>query len=209
MRIARTLLVAGTTLGLAASGAAFAQEPIAEDQVRSFLQEASGQIEELLQARDFPRIVAWTQENIADGARFAVTSTLEAADERKMLTALRLDKQDMIALQRMALSAMYGDRAVEMTDATFEIEVVEVRAIGADTALARTRIVEAASLQRTGDAQVAQVPADVEVTGAIDGARIESVSSCEHVIQRAAPDDDRLQIGMSTCDARMEMMLGG
>lgn len=208
MTITRTLVCAGAALGIAASGSAFAQERLSQDEVRSFLQAASADIQQILQARELPQILDWTRQNIAETARFSVTSTLEAEGERKMFTTVHLDKDDLVLLQRMALSAMYADPAAQLADVTFEIEVVEVQPIGADTAIARTRIIEGATIERAPEAEVAEAPADVDVTGALQGARIESVSMCEHVIQRA-PDAERLQIGMTTCDARMEMAIGG
>lgn len=211
MTIRTSLASALPLAALLLAGPATAQDPspmLGEDQVREFLGGLSEDVRQAVEARDAQQIRQWTQETIADGAVFMVSSEVYRDDARKAFTVASLDKEDMLAFQGMGLSALMDQGGPQLQDVSFEIEVRDVQPIGPNAATATTRITESATIAAPEGEAMAQADQaqDVEATGAIQGARFESSSDCHHLIQRA-PEGDRLQIGMTTCQSRVDMML--
>ncbi|WP_349370212.1 hypothetical protein [Salinarimonas sp.] len=213
----RTSLASALPLAaLLLAGPAAAQDQmqmLGEDQVRDFLSGLSEDVRQAVETRDAQQIRQWTQETIADGAVFMVSSEVYRDDERTAFSVANLDKEDLLALQGFGLSSMMDQGGPQLQDVSWEIEVEEVRPIGPNAATVATRITESATIAapdgqamaQAGETQAGQAQ-DVQATGAIRGARFESTSDCHHLIQRA-PDGERLQIGMTTCQSRIDMML--
>lgn len=198
---------------LAGPAAAQDQQMLGEDQVRDFLSGLSEDVRQAIETRDAQQIRQWTQETIADGAVFMVSSEIYRDDERTAFSVANLDKEDLVAFQGMGLSAMMDQSGPQLQDVSWDIDVQEVQPIGPNAATVATRITESATIAApegqamagAGETQAGQAQ-DVQATGAVQAARFESTSDCHHLIQRA-PDGDRLQIGMTTCQSRIDMML--
>jgi hypothetical protein len=209
----RTSLASALPLAaLLAAGPASAQDQmqrLGEDQVREFLTGLSEEVQTAIEARDPARIRQWTQDTIADGAVFMVASEVYRGDERQAFSVVNLTKEDMLAFQGMALSSMMSQGGPQLQDVSFRVEVENVDPIGPNAATATTRITESATIAAPQGQAMAR-PADqahaVEATGALQGARFEATSTCRHLIQRAEAAD-ALQIGLTTCQSRTDMML--
>lgn len=194
---------------LLVAGPAAAQDQagmLGEDQVRAFLTGLSEEVRQAIEARDPAQIRQWTQDTIADGAVFTISSEVYRDDARQAFTVVNLTKEDMLAFQGMALSSMMSQGGPQLQDVSFEVEVESVDPIGPNAATATTRITEAATLAAPEGQAAAQAGEDVQATGSIQGARFEATSTCHHLIQRM-DGGDALQIGLSTCQSRTDMML--
>lgn len=152
-------LLAGTVLSAAMlAGPADAQQQMQGQQmqqrsqqglnpqdVRQYIQRLQQDISQIMQSGNVNRLRQWTQNNVADGAVFSGTRAIWADDQRKAFVSATLDKQDLLWLQRFALSSM-PDFANRLEDYNLSIEVTNIQPIGDSAALVTTQISESGSL---------------------------------------------------------------
>lgn len=192
-----------TILGLAAAGVFIAAGPIqaqqqqslSAEEVKSYLQSAEQELTQAVETGQYQKAIDWSERNIADGASFFVSEEFYVGEVRKSFTVASLNKQDMLQLGRIAVGIMSGMQGQPIENYALNIEVTDVQAIGPDAATVKTRISESGSFAMPGATGTGGQQRDAKKI------HVEATADCNHVIARAE-QGERLQIGMTNCQAR-------
>lgn len=219
------LLGTATSLFLfgSAAQAQNTSQGLSEEEVRSFFDTMQQDMTEAVEAGDFERLVEWSQDSVAEEATFTVSNEVYRGDERKSISIVTLDKEDMMRLGQAAAGMMSGMQGQPVQDYSLEIEITDFTPIGTDAANVTAEFTESGTLAvqppQTADAgqpdetvQTGSVETDGQQAGSGEeitqmaggqSLRIEATAQCNHVVHRGETED-QLVIGLSTCQARTD-----
>lgn len=157
MKSASLLMVGTIASGLMLTGGAFAQQQNQQNQqsmgqqelnfheVRQYFQTIEQNISEWIQSGNLNRLRQWTMNNIADNAVLSGSRSIWGNDQHKIFMSATLTKQDLLALQRFALSSM-PDLANRLDNYSLDIQVTNIRPVGDSAAVVSTQISESGTL---------------------------------------------------------------
>jgi hypothetical protein len=199
-------------------------------EVRQFVGQIAGEINQMVQTRNLSRLREWTQNHVADNAVFSKTNSIETEGQSRAIGSMTITKPDLLRLQRFVLSGM-SERLNSVEDFRLDMQVVNVRPVGDSAAIVKSRVSEKATLapgqaefggrpgrQRdftTGQAPGARSDEDFEDSqqrgqhsrqtgrGQQAAVQLESHATCTYLIERNR-DAGRLQIAMGICDAQTD-----
>src|SRR5262245_9580627 len=113
------------------------QSQISNREARQFMQRVERDVNQIMQSGNLDRLRQWVQTLVADGAVFSGTHEYFADGQRKLFASATLTKQDMLRIERFALSSM-PDFSDLQQDFNFNIQVLNVQPVGDSAALVKT-----------------------------------------------------------------------
>jgi len=134
------------------------QSQLSSREARQFMQRVERDVNQIMQSGNLDQLRQWTQSNVADGAVFTGTREFFADGQRKLFASTTLTKQDILRMERFAMSSMPEFSDLRQ-DFNFNIQVLNVQPVGDSAALVRTRVTESRSMggaRTTGSGRLGQ-----------------------------------------------------
>lgn len=218
--------ILGATAGLLlAGGAVQAQQAgrnLTEEQVKSFFDRTQQDVTEAVKAKNYDRLLEWTQNSIADEATFLVSNELYQDNKRKSFVVVSLDKDDIMRLSSIAAGLMSGMQGQPVEDYSLHVEITNFTSLGPGVATVTAEYIESGTLTvqqaQTASADQADETLQTSSTQAqqqkgesggtqeanAQSLQIEAMAECNHIIRRGEAAD-QLVIGLTTCQAETHL----
>ena len=206
----RQVAIAAAATLLAAP--AYAQNAqLTEDQVRSFIEQASREAQELVQAGDWSGIQSWHQRHLADDARFAAKGTLLTKAGPTISFAATMDRKSLSRFAHMMMLSpqQVGPKSIE--DFTLQAQVQNVMELPGGEASATVVFHEAGTIAVPAPAQPGegQATQGAQSQGGAQGQQGPAIPTERVVFQTTSTCDLRLsttggeavKIAMAACEA--------
>lgn len=159
------------------------EHDITGEEVEAYFGEVQEEAAEIMRAGELHRMIAWIEDNFADGAVLQASMNVIRGDEHKAFIAMTLDKDDLLRMGGMFAGAF---QQMDIEDFALEVEVIDVIPHGPGAASVTSQWRESFT--------VAMPATDGEP--AAGPLMVEEVADCTQVVQRSG---ERLMMGLMTC----------